>query len=1006
VKGAGVGLVAAVVGLAVLVPSTPPTFASPPEKHVQVAEEQPELAALEVDIPRPAQGRAALRLLGEQVDAAAAVNGVETAELREILRTDESAWLSTNGLLHYKEPLVTDPQPPVAAAASYPLEETFELHSKPGAQRTIFIDVDGATVSGTEWHTQYPTTPTAHPAWDPADDGPTFSASELATVQAIWAGVAEDYAPFDVDVTTEDPGAAAIRRSGALDQEYGAHALITPSTAWDSICDEKCGGVAFINVFDKDYGPGGNGYGATQPAWIFPQGTGGDAKGIVEALSHEVGHQLGLQHDGNPSTQTEHDNGYDEGHGAWAPIMGAGYYRPITQWSKGDYAGANNQQDDIAIIRGVLGERPDEAPSTVAGAPTVPTGPAYISSRTDVDTFRLGTCTGPVTISAAPTLEAGANLDLELRLLNAVGTTVGTIGNPSSAMVDAERASGLGATVTGNLASGVYHVAVDGVGNGPWSTGYDDYGSLGAYGIEVTGACADSGTPGVPGGLSATGTTTSSVSLSWTAPTDPGSSAVTGYVLTRTGSDQVVELGAGATSYTWTGLAGGTSYTFRVAAVNAAGTGVAASTGAATGAVVPTAPRDVTATWDPLEKVILATWTPPASDGGAALTGYRIYINDVSSGTLPAAWVGAVISDVAPGTYKIGLAAVNGVGPGPVAESTVVVPVPPANDAFANRSALAGATGSVGGDNAGATAQTGDPVPPGAGLGAGGASVWYSWTAPASGPVTVATDSTVDQRDTTLAAYTGTTLGTLTLVAENDDVSEDDYLSRITFTAAAGTTYHLVVDGFRNRDAGTGPFTLTWAGTAPPVLQATTTELDVTVAGTSVTLTATVAAGALVPSGSVRFTDGAAALGAATVSGGRATLRLTGVAPGAHAYRATFLPATGSGQAGSSSPDRVVAVAAPVVASRTTIKAPRTAKAGSRPTVTVRVLRGSTPASGKVVLKYGAKKKTLTLRAGTARLKLPKVKAGKVRLTATYAGNATTRASSAKATIKVAKKRR
>lgn len=863
-KRAGVGLVAAVVGLSVLVPSVgSPSLASPPEERALAAEQQPELAAAEVEIPRPAQGRTALRLLGEQVDAAAAVNGVETAELREILRTDESAWLSTNGLLHYKEPIVTDRRPTVAAAASYPLEETFELHSKPGAQRTIFIDVDGADVSGTEWHTQYPATPTVHPAWDPAGDGPTFSATELATVQAIWAGVAEDYAPFDVDVTTEDPGAAAIRRSGALDQEYGAHALITPSGAWDSICEEVCGGVAFINVFDKDYGPGGNGYGSTQPAWIFPQGAGDDAKGIVEALSHEVGHQLGLQHDGNPSTQTEHDNGYDEGHGAWAPIMGAGYYRPITQWSKGDYAGANNQQDDIAIIRSVLGERADEAPSTVAGAPAVPTGPAYISSRTDVDTFRLGTCSGPVSISAAPTLEAGANLDLELRMLNEVGTTVGAAVNPASAMVNAEKASGLGATVSANLPAGVYHVAVDGVGNGPWSTGYDDYGSLGAYDIEVTGACADSGTPGAPGGLTATGTTTSSVSLSWSAPADPGSSAVTGYVLTRTGSDQVVELGAGATAYTWAGLAPATSYSFTVRAVNATGSGAAATLEAATAAPAATvagAPQDVTATWSASTGELAMYWQPPTSDGGSPVTGYVLSIDGTDVETVPADWRGVAITNVSPGTYLLGVAAVNAVGTGPRAQASVsVTPI---------ASATSLAVGAVGQQ--------------------------------------------------------------VTLVA--------------TVSAVGGTA------------------------------------------------------------GSVRFEDGASIVGVVTLGSGAATLRLAGVAPGQHAYRATYVPS--NGHAGSTSAVRTVTISAPIVASRTTIKAPRAAKAGSRPTVTVRVVRGSAPASGTVVLKHGAKKKTLTLRQGKASFKLPRVKAGKVRLTATYAGNATTKASSASATLKVAKKKR
>jgi chitinase len=71
--------------------------------------------------------------------------------------------------------------------------------------------------------------------------------------------------------------------------------------------------------------------------------------------------------------------------------------------------------------------------------------------------------------------------------------------------------------------------------------------------------------PAAPANLAVTGTTSSSVSLSWTAP----SGAVTGYFVYENGS-QVSNVSA--TSATITGLAAATSYAFTVAAYNSAGT--------------------------------------------------------------------------------------------------------------------------------------------------------------------------------------------------------------------------------------------------------------------------------------------------------------------------------------------------------------------------------------------------------------------------------------------------
>ncbi len=123
--------------------------------------------------------------------------------------------------------------------------------------------------------------------------------------------------------------------------------------------------------------------------------------------------------------------------------------------------------------------------------------------------------------------------------------------------------------------------------------------------------------------------------------------------------------------------------------------------------------------------------------------------------------------------------------------SQSVSPSGPANDFFGNPQQLAGASGATSGTTVDATKETGEPAHAG---NAGGASVWYSWTAPASGNATISTAGS--GFDTLLAAYTGTALTGLTQVAANDDVGQTKGVSEITFAATAGTTYGIAVDGY------------------------------------------------------------------------------------------------------------------------------------------------------------------------------------------------------------------
>lgn len=115
----------------------------------------------------------------------------------------------------------------------------------------------------------------------------------------------------------------------------------------------------------------------------------------------------------------------------------------------------------------------------------------------------------------------------------------------------------------------------------------------------------------------------------------------------------------------------------------------------------------------------------------------------------------------------------------------------PANDHFADRTALSGSLIQVEGANYLATRESEEPNHAGE---LGGASVWWSWSAPFSGDVTIDTEGS--SFDTLLAVYTGSVLTNLLLVARNDDASENQFTSRLLFPATADTTYHIAVDGF------------------------------------------------------------------------------------------------------------------------------------------------------------------------------------------------------------------
>jgi hypothetical protein len=475
-------------------------------------------------LDRPRRGEDALARLGDRLPAVAALNGMRADDVRDHLRSDETLWVDPTGRLFYVEPEAagTTEAAETTLAAPFPLADTFLLHSRPGANRVLYLDFDGHTVAGTAWNTSATGSSFYAEPYDADGNPSSFSDAEREQIQLTWARMAEDYAPFDVDVTTQDPGFDAINRSGSSDSSYGTRVLISAANEYSSICPNGCGGVAYVGTFDY-YGSLGHAY--YQPAWVFTQGVGTGAKNVAEAGSHEAGHNLGLSHDGTATL------GYYRGHGAWAPIMGVGYYEPISQWSRGEYSGANNTQDDFAVIQANGGPlRSDDAGGTTSAAASLGSGPSLafqgvISTRADVDVFAFTAGDGPAVFSVQPAA-TGANLDVKLELLSASGSVLGA-SDPPSGQVDAGTATGLDATISTTLTAGTYYLRVDGVGYGdPASTGYSDYGSVGAYtltGTITTGTSEppppppDEQPPAAPALVTVSGSR--NVTISWTAVT-------------------------------------------------------------------------------------------------------------------------------------------------------------------------------------------------------------------------------------------------------------------------------------------------------------------------------------------------------------------------------------------------------------------------------------------------------------------------------------------------------
>ena len=168
------------------------------------------------------------------------------------------------------------------------------LSSRPEANVAIFLDFNGADIQGTVWNAD-PGAPSVYNCrpYDKDGDETTFSVTEQKNIEYIWREVCEDYAGFDVNVTTIEPPA----------DTYFYHALITSATDKNG---QNCphydaGGIAILGTLGTkidDYTYGQVEY--YSPAWIRSEYE-KDNIGLI--ISHEIGHNLTLNHHGTTSSE-------------------------------------------------------------------------------------------------------------------------------------------------------------------------------------------------------------------------------------------------------------------------------------------------------------------------------------------------------------------------------------------------------------------------------------------------------------------------------------------------------------------------------------------------------------------------------------------------------------------------------------------------------------------------------------------------------------------------------
>jgi serine protease len=229
----------------------------------------------------------------------------------------------------------------------------------------------------------------------------------------------------------------------------------------------------------------------------------------------------------------------------------------------------------------------------------------------------------------------------------------------------------------------------------------------------------------------------------------------------------------------------------------------------------------------PETTITSGVWGADAHETGfdfiASEPGVRFEVS-VDAGSWNATDTPLVYAWLAEGTRNVRIRAIDAAGNVDATPASRTWTMPPANDNLASAQSLSSASGGITATSVMATREAGEPAH---GPAPGGRSIWFRWTAPAGGPVQF--DTFGSEFDTVLGVYTGSGISSLTPVAFNDDAAGTQW-SRVVFTAVAGTSYAVAVDGGYGIPRGTA--SLTWGTPTATDLTPPETTIDSGPSGT------------------------------------------------------------------------------------------------------------------------------------------------------------------------------